>query len=262
MITVTLRNKQSLSYDEAGQGPILLLLHGFPLDREMWRPQIVGLASQARVIALDLPGFGGSSLEETRFTIESAADSVAEFLLATNISERVTVGGLSMGGYVAMAFARRHPDRLRGLILADTRAEPDDEIAKANRAKSITLAQEKGAAGVIEAMIPKLLAPENIASCAEDLRRIASRQSTASVLNAIAALRDRPDAKPGLKSIAVPTLVIVGDQDAVTPPSFAEAIAHETPGSKLVVIPGAGHMSNLENPAAFNEAVSQFLQSR
>src|SRR5262249_15061174 len=130
----------TLSYDDTGRGTPVVLLHGFPLSRAMWRPQVEALKDAYRVIAPDLPGFGGSAVLDGPSSVEAMADTVAYLLDHLQIREPVVLGGLSMGGYVALAFARRHPDRLRGLILADTRAEPDDAEGKANRDRMIALA--------------------------------------------------------------------------------------------------------------------------
>lgn len=238
----------------------LVLLHGFPLDHEMWTPQAAALATAADVVAVDLPGFGGTPAEP--FTIDSAADSVMARLDAAGVTGPVVVGGLSMGGYVAMAVARRHPGRVAGLVLADTRADPDDAAARQKRAEMIELAKSKGAAGVIEAMLPKLLADGTRSGkpqVAETVKRIAGRQSTEAVVHALAALRDRPDAGPGLDAVTVPTLVLVGEHDAITPLTMAEAIGARVFGSQVVTLPDAGHLSNLENPEAFNAAVLAFL---
>ncbi|HEY1187362.1 MAG TPA: alpha/beta fold hydrolase, partial [Gemmata sp.] len=204
-------------------------------------------------------GFGESPAGA--FTIECAADLVAEFLAALNISKAI-VGGLSMGGYVALAFAHHHADKLAGLILADTRAGTDDSNAKANRTRSIELVQTQGSAALFDGMVPKVLSdatrnskPETV----DRLRAIAAKQPPASVVAALVALRDRPDANPRLSGIAVPTLVIVGEHDSVTPPLAAANLSAQIRGSKLVHIPGAGHLSSAENPDAFNAAVRGFL---
>ncbi|MDB5307039.1 MAG: alpha/beta hydrolase [Gemmataceae bacterium] len=251
-----------LASTDSSDGPTLVLLHAFPLDREMWRPQLTGLAGTARVLAVDLPGFGQSPAGPGPFTVDSAADAVADLLDRTGITGRVVVGGLSMGGYVAMAFARRHPDQLAGLILADTRGEPDDDAAKQNREKLIALVREKGAAAVAEQMLPRLLSENTRANRPEvvdEVRRIAGRQSAEGVANGLTGLRDRPDAGPGLDAVAVPTLILVGEHDAVTPPTLAAAMGARVWGSLVVTIPDAGHLSNLENPGAFNAAVVEFL---
>lgn len=252
----------TIGYDEAGSGPPLVLLHAFPLDRGMWAPQLSALADVARVVAPDLPGFGESSAAGA-FTIDGVADAVAEFLAAQGIAT-ATVCGLSMGGYVALALARRHADRLSGLILADTRAGIDDSNTKANRDKSIALVNEKGSAALFESMAAKVLSDGARADSAlvGRLKGIAAKQSAASVAAALAALRDRPDANPGLKGIAVPTLVIVGEHDGVTPPLSAANLSAQIRACKLVHIPGAGHLSNVENPDAFNAAVRDFLAAR
>ena len=260
MKTCEINQGQKLAYTDSSEGPVLVLLHAFPLDREMWQPQLVPLGGKARVLALDLPGFGGST--PTSFTVDSAADAVAAFLKKLGVKGRIVIGGLSMGGYVAMAFARRHADQVAGLILADTKSEPDDDAAKQNRDKVIGLAKEQGPAAVIEQMIPKLLSENtraNRADVVETVRTIASRQSTDGVVNALIALRDRPDASLGLDTVSAPTLVLVGEHDAVTPPLAASSMGARIWGSKVVTIPDAGHLSNLENPEAFNAAVLEFL---
>lgn len=240
----------------------LVLIHGFPLDKGMWRPQVDALSAAARVVAVDLPGFGAAPPGPAPFTLDAAADAVAARLDAEGIAGRVVVGGLSMGGYVAMAFARRHPDRLAALILADTRAEPDDAAGRQARDEMIALAREKGAAGVVEKMMPKLVAEatrEGRPEVAGEVRRIGSRQPTGTVIAGLEALRDRPDAGPWLGDVAVPTLILVGEHDTLTPLAMAEAIGARVYGSEVVIVPGAGHMSNLENPEAFNAAVLAFL---
>jgi 3-oxoadipate enol-lactonase len=259
MAVCKLPSGPTIGYDEVGSGAPLLLLHAFPLDRQMWAPQLAALADITRVVAIDLPGFGES--QAAPFSIDGAADVVAEFLAERGIPKAV-VCGLSMGGYVALALARRHADKIRGLILADTRAGIDDSTARANRDKSIALVNEKGSLALFESMAPKVLSDsvrEGKPDLVARLKEIAAKQPPASVVAALAALRDRPDANPGLKAIAVPTLVIVGEYDQVTPPLSAANLSAQIRGSELVHIPGAGHLSNAENPDAFNAAVRGFL---
>lgn len=243
--------------------PNLVLIHAFPLDRAMWQPQLAGWSNRLAVATLDLPGFGGSQLPAQGCSIDQMAYSVASALDQLHI-DRAVVGGLSMGGYVALALARRHADRLRGLILADTKAEPDDDAARANRDKVMSLVKDQGVGALMDQMLPKLLGPAtqaNNSALIETVRNIAMRQTVAGVTNAVAALRDRPDARPGLKAIKVPTLIIVGADDVVTPPSLSEEMARQIPNAKLTTIPNAGHLSNMEQPAAFNAAVEQFVAS-
>jgi pimeloyl-ACP methyl ester carboxylesterase len=251
-----------LEYGDAGDGPVVVLLHAFPLCRAMWRPQVEALAPAYRLVTPDLRGFGGSSPFDTVPSVDAMADDVATLLDDLRVSGPVVVGGLSMGGYVSLAFARRHPGRLRGLILADTKAEPDTAEARANRDKTIAFAREHPAADVAEPMIPKLLGDQTRAKrpeVTEEVRRIALAQSPGGIIGALQALRDRPDATPGLGRIAVPTLVLVGSEDVLTPPSQAQAMVAAIRGSRLALISGAGHLANLEQPAAFNAALHAFL---
>ncbi len=255
---------RAVTYEDHGAGRPLVLLHAFPLARLMWRPQIEALSKGFRVIAPDLPGFGGTDPFAGPPSIDGMADAVAEFLDALSVTERVALAGLSMGGYVALAFARKYPDRLRALILADTRAEPDDAAGKANRDKMIAFAGEHSAQDVIDQMLPKLLGGETLSgrpAVVADVRRIAGAQSTAGIIAALQALRDRPDAGPSLGKIDVPTLVIVGADDALTPPAMSQRLAGQIAEAGLVTIPGAGHLSNLERPDEFTDAVRQFLLS-
>lgn len=260
--TAKLKDRQEIYYKVQGTGPSLLLLHAFPFDHTMWEPQIEELSTFAHVIAIDFPGFGQSPLAPHPLSIDSSADTVIDFLDAISIREPVIVGGLSMGGYVAMSLARRHPQRLSGLILADTRAEADNAEAKSKRAEMIALAEAKGITAVMDAMLPRLLSPTTLKSrpeVVENVRRIVLRQSITAIVNALIALRDRPDATPGLSSISVPTLVLVGEEDVLTPPSVADHLAHHIPKAKRVTIPTAGHLSNLENAPAFNHAIREFV---
>lgn len=258
------RHRTTIAYRERGSGDPVVLLHAFPLDHEMWRPQLEALSNSYRVIAPDYPSFGESGDAGEALTIPKLADILADFLQEIGISEAV-IGGLSMGGYVALSFAHRQPQRLRGLILADTKAEADDDAARANRDKMITLAQTQGSSGVIDALLSKLLSPDTLRSedeTVKTIQRIGSRQGAPAVAAAILALRDRPDATPFLEHIVVPTLVIVGEHDAITPPASAENLVKRIANATLATIPGAGHLSNLEAPEAFNQAVRQFLDQK
>jgi pimeloyl-ACP methyl ester carboxylesterase len=245
---------------DVGQGPVVVLLHGFPLTRAMWKPQVEALRDLYRVITPDLPGLGDSPLGPK--SIDGFADAVAALLDEKDLKEPVSLGGLSMGGYVAMAFARRHPDRLRSLILCDTKAGPDDAAMKLHRDKLITQARSGDVAGIIEAQLPKLLgqrAREESPELVELLRQLGSSQRPEGVAAALVAMRDRPDALPGLKAVQAPTLVVVGQEDQITPPELSREIAAAVPGAKLAVIDKAGHMSNLEEVGAFNDVLLGFL---
>ena len=264
MKTLVLEHRlMSVRYEDVGKGLPVVLLHAFPLDRAMWEPQLAPLAAAGfRVLAPDLPEFGETTPGSEVFNIERSADVLADLLEEIGI-EKAVVGGLSMGGYIALAFARRHPDRLIGLILADTKAAPDDPDAKANRDRLIADVKAGGASAAAEALLPKLFGPTTRDQKPEVIERAQSiilRQRGAAIIAALYALRDRPDAAPGLESIGVPTLVLVGEHDAVTPPAVAEQLAGHIRGADLITIPGSGHLANLENPEAFNSAVIPFLR--
>ncbi len=253
-----------LTYVDVGQGRPVVLLHGFPLTHEMWRPQIPALTVEHRVIAPDVRGFGGSASFDGTPSIERMADDVAELLDNLLIDQPVALCGLSMGGYAALAFARKYPERLGALILADTRAEPDPPEGKAKRGEMIELAQQQGSGAVIEQMLPKLLGEstrQHRPEVADAVRALATAQKPESIMATLAALRDRPDAREWLPAINVPTLVIVGSEDTLTPPEMAQTLVDAIPNARLVTVDGAGHLSNLEQPVQFNQAVLGFLRS-
>jgi pimeloyl-ACP methyl ester carboxylesterase len=252
-----------LGFDDVGEGQAVALLHAFPLSRAMWGLQVEALQTAYRVLTPDFRGFGDSGAFTGTPSIDQMADDVARILDEASV-DRAVVGGLSMGGYVSLAFARRHAARLRGLILADTKAEPDDAAARANRDRMVAFAKENTGAAVIEQLMPKLLAPATLTGhpeIVEEVREIGAAQVSSGIVTALEAMRDRPDARPGLAAIRVPTLVLVGSDDTATPLANSETLAAAIPGSRLEVLPGAGHLSNLEQPAAFNRAVRAFLDS-
>lgn len=258
-------NGTRLAYRDRGQGrPIaLLLIHGFPLDHRMWAAQLAGLSEQARVIAPDLRGFGRSAAALAGpLTMDQHADDLAALLDHLGVG-RAVVAGLSMGGYVAFAFWRRHRARVQALVLADTRAEGDSPPAQANRDASAAKVRAAGVAAIAGDMLPRLLAPASLANprLVERLRAMMTDQPAETVIAALGGLRDRADSRPMLPTITAATLVLVGEQDALTPPADAIAMAAGIPAARLVVIPGAGHMSPLENPRAVNAALRRFLRA-
>jgi 3-oxoadipate enol-lactonase len=253
-----------MAYSDRGKGHdrTLLLVHGFPLDRRLWNSQVSGLASEARVVAPDLRGHGHSEVPPGPYTMEQHADDLAALLDHLKI-RRAVVAGLSMGGYVAFAFWRRHPEHVEALILADTRAEADSVVARAGRDAAIAKVQQVGAAAYAEEMLPRLLAPGSLADAkiAGAARRMMAAQPVAGIVGALGGLRDRADSRPTLPAIAVPTLVVAGEADVLTPPADARAMAAAIPGARLAIIPGTGHLSPMENPRAFNAAVRAFVRS-
>ena len=252
-------NGATLNYEERGRGAPLVLLHGFPLDSRIWREQIDALSDRFRVITPDLRGFGRSNSNDT-FTMESLADDVHALLTDLQALPCV-LGGLSMGGYVALAYAKKYPTHLRGLALIDTKAEGDTAEGKAGREKMIELARTQGTKAVADQMMPKMLAPDadkTRPQVKRELDQIMNAQTPLTIEHALAAMRDRPDLVASLGSIAVPTLVIVGEHDAITPPAGAEKMSKAIPHSTYVVIRGAGHMSPMEQPQQATEVLRRF----
>ncbi len=248
---------RQMAYESVGSGPPVVLLHAFPFDGRMWRETAAALAQRVQIITPDLRGFGHSDLGSDRFSIADLADDVAALLDALKIPT-ATVGGMSMGGYVALAFAARHPKRLSSLILADTKADADSSEALQGREAAIALVETQGAAALLDKQIPRLLSAKASDSLRAQVRRL-GEQAPATVIAAIRALRDRPDRTPELGSIKVPTLLVVGSEDVLSPPAEAEDMAARISQARVVLIPGAGHLSNLENPDAFRAALMGFL---
>lgn len=266
----------AVGYDESGAGVPLLWLHGYPLDRTLWAPQLAHTIPGVKQIAIDLPGFGESDrLTAARFnsitggpvpgvavcSLDAWADSVAVTLTAMGIP-RVILGGLSMGGYLAFAFWRRHAVRVRALILADTRAGADSAETKAKRTAAQALVRAEGSAAIAKAQLPGMFGKTTRATHPEldaPIDAMMRRQHPASIADALEALRDRPDSTPTLETITVPTLVVCGEEDVLTPMSESELMQRSIPGSRLARIPGAGHLSNFEAPAVFNRLLSEFL---
>ncbi len=234
----------------------LVLLHGFPMDRRIWAAQVAGLGDVARVVAVDFRG-SGESPDTGPYTIDALADDV--HWLIERIGQPCVVGGLSMGGYVALSLAERHPSDLRGLILFDTKATADDAPGKAKRDEMIALAESGGATAVAREMVPKLLSPKASSDVTAAVRAMAKSVSTRAIQHALAAMRDRPDRTAVLPRIVVPTLAVVGADDATTPPAVVDAMRQQIAEAELVVIPDAGHLTPMEQPAAVTEAVRGFL---
>lgn len=252
-----------LHYTMAGAGePAVVLLHAFPLHSGMWAPQMEALSSQARIVTLDLPGFGRSDAPEslTRYTMPGFADLVAGLLDHLGL-ERVVLGGLSMGGYVTFAFLREHADRVSALVLADTRAAADTTEVYERRTDQQDQVARVGTAALVETLLAGLLTERTRAENAELVDRVRALMANppAGYIGGLEAMKHRPDAVAELASITVPTLIIVGEEDGPSPPDVARDMHGRIPGSQLVVLPRAGHLSNLEATEQFNAAVSEFL---
>lgn len=235
----------------------LLLVHAFPLDASMWDEDAAALGADARVLAPSLPGFGGTAPAGEVLTVDAAADFLAAELDRADV-DRAVVAGCSMGGYAAFALWRRHRERVAGLVLVDTRAEPDDDAGRERRRAVARLARERGSAAIAEDP-PPLLSEGADPALWERVRAIIRRQPGEAIAAAALGMAERPDARPLLPEIGVPTAVIVGSADTLTPPPLSEAMAAAIPGAELTVLEGAGHLSNLEAPEGFREAIRRLL---
>jgi len=254
----------NLAVTEAGSGEPLLLVHGFPLNATMWAQQIDAFARTHRVIAPDLRGFGDSAATVGEVTMERLADDLADLLDAMGIRRRVVLCGLSMGGYIAFAFWHRHRERLRALVLADTRAAGDTPQAAQDRRELADRVAREGPKPLVEQMLPKLLGPTTFANHPDLVATVREMMLTTSAEGAAAAARGlarRTDWTGRLGEIELPVLVIVGEADVISPPPEMRALAEAMPQARYVEVPTAGHMAPLENPAAFNEALTKFLKS-
>lgn len=254
-------NDASIHYLDKGKGAnILVLLHGFPLSGEMWSPQVDAFAGDWRVIVPDFRGFGKSG-ETGPFSIEQLADDVHALIQQLKL-EKIVLAGLSMGGYVSLAYIKKYPQTLRGLILLDTKAQPDTADGKTTRDRMIAIAHQKGAKAIADLMLPKLVPEEVIQhrpQITRALRQMMETTPPATIAHALAAMRDRPDTTEVLAKVAVPALCIVGEKDGITPPEVMRAMQEKIPKGQIKLILGAGHMSNMEQPSLVNAAIKQFL---
>lgn len=255
-----------IAYDRFGDGApnhTVVLLHAFPLSRQMWEHQTEELSGVWQFIVPDMRGHGASDVASEATTMERMADDVHALVESLGLGPVVLVG-LSMGGYVALAYMRKYAADVEGLVLADTRATPDTDEARAARYTLIEEVASTGPQLVAERMLPRLLAPKSTEEKPElvvSVRRMIETTSPAGIAASLAGMAERPDSTDVLASIAVPTLVIVGSLDEVTPESDARAMAEAIPGAQLEVIDDVAHLSNLENPAEFNRLLKAFLSS-
>ena len=250
-----------IAYDVAGEGEPILFLHAFPLGLFMWDAQAEALRDRYRVVRFDARGFGASPEGDSLLTMERIADDAAALFDHLGLG-RAVVAGCSMGGYAAFAMVRRHRDRVRALVLQDTKAGADSAEARKNRALLAEKTLKEGAQAAKDAFLPKLLGettqqerPAVVARVREAILATSAR----GIANALQGLGARADSTPTLREIRVPTLVICGAEDTITPLAESEAMHGAIAGSRLAVIPKAGHLANLENPAAYNAALLEFL---
>jgi pimeloyl-ACP methyl ester carboxylesterase len=250
----------AIGYDDTGHGPAVVFLHAFPLNRAMWAPQTSALSAERRCVTIDARGFGESAATGP-CSVDRYADDVAAVLDALEIKRAVIVG-LSMGGYVAFALWRRHPRRVRALLLADTRAGADTPESRERRRDLIALARSSGVAAVADRQMIGLLGKttrERRPDIEAMVRSIAASATVDGVVGALEAMLERPDSTLTLATVTVPTLIVVGEEDVLTPPKEARAMHSMIYASRLEVLAQAGHLSSIERPAAFNAVLNEFL---
>lgn len=254
----TIQGKK-IDYATAGTGLPLLLLHAFPLNQSMFDPQMAALSKASQVIVLNVPGIGRS--EAGPVSMDGIADIAAALLEELKIPSAV-VGGVSMGGYAAFSFARRYPERLLGLILADTRAAPDTPEARLARKTSVEFVLQNGSAAFAKQSLPKFVGETTARTNPEVLevvRKMIEAAPPRVIAELLEALAGRRDSRDLLPSIKVPTLVLCGSEDTLTPAKEAREWSAKIPSAEFVEIDGAGHLANLEKPQTFNAAVLKFL---
>jgi len=256
-------NGIGIDYRDRGSGIPVIFVHAFPLNQTMWDDQLLALQSYCRVITLDLRGFGRSEAPQGPYLMEQMAADVRGLMLALDIDRAVFVG-LSMGGYISLALYRDYPDSVLALVLADTRAGGDTEEARERRLKSAEKAEREGARAIAEDMIPLLLGRttrESRPSVAERVREMIESNSPVGIAAAQRGMAERRDSTYLLPSMDFPTLILVGDEDLLTPLAEAERFRAGIRDRRLRVLEGAGHLSNLEAPRGFNAALIEFVES-
>jgi 3-oxoadipate enol-lactonase len=253
----------AMSYRDLGEGDPLVLLHAFPLNGRMFESQMRAFSESHRVVAPDFPGFGRSPRTPAQPDVHYYAEGVRSLLDRLHL-ERVILGGVSMGGYVAFECMRLFPERVTALVLANTRAEPDSEEMRQTRVETALSVAEEGVGVLVNLQMERLLAPDalqNDEELVENLRAMIYENSPDGIVAALGAMRERPDSTPLLGKIGVPTLVVGGEEDGISSPEVVGAMAAKIPGARHVSIPRTGHLPNLEAPERFNAVLAAFLQS-
>jgi pimeloyl-ACP methyl ester carboxylesterase len=252
----------STTLDLTGDGPAVLFIHGFPLDRTMWRPIAATLTGWQR-IAPDLRGLGLSEVPESGYSMASYADDLIALLDQAHVG-RAVVCGFSMGGYIAFELLRRYPGRVQALVLANTRAAPDDAEGRSRRNAMIARIRRDGPAFLADEMLPRLLAPATLQTMPDVVRQVRGMIVThtgTGLVGAIEAMRDRESAEALLPEISVPTLVVHGSDDQLIPLAEARRMAERIPGAHFGVIPGAGHLAPMEQAVNTGRVIREFLEA-
>lgn len=257
-------NDAEFAYRDEGSGPPLVFLHAFPLNQSMWDEQVTEFSKTHRVITFDWQGFGNSELKSSGSTMPGFADDLARLLNHLGVFG-ATICGLSMGGYAAFAFYRKFPERVDALILCDTRAGTDTEEGKRARFETADLARQQGASAIADSMIKRLLGETTLKTqpqIAGQVRKMIEAANPEGIAQALIGMANRDDSTDLLAKINCPTLIIVGEEDTLTPPSESRKMSQAIPQSQLAVIAKAGHLTNLESTVEFNLIVSEFLNRR
>ncbi len=253
-----------LVYDRLGTGIPLLFIHGYPLSRKIWLPQLAVLSKFSSVISLDLRGHGESYPFDGPYSMDLLAEDCKRVLDDLHINTSIIVCGLSMGGYVTMALYRKHPEIFAGMILTSTRSGPDSPEGKTNRDIAVKNVHEHGVAYAVDGMLSKLVSPLTLATKPDlmnTIHNIMLETSVNGVVGALQGMRDRPDSTPLLSQIKCPVLIIHGADDQLIPVHEADIMCHQIAKSRLVVLPEAGHLINMEQPDKYNQAIRDFIQS-
>ena len=254
-------NGINLAFSDEGQGQPIVFLHAFPLNRSMWEPQVKGLKSQFRIITVDLRGHGKSEAPMWRYSLDQFAEDTKNLLDHLGIAKAVFVG-LSMGGYILFSLYRKYPSLFDALVLADTRATADTPEAKSTRFSMAQIAYKRGSSTIADLMLPKLLGQTSLShrqDLVKQLRHMITANQISGIVGDLMAMEERPDSTPLLRKLNIPTLVIVGEEDLASPPTEVQSMAEHIPGAKFIIIPEAGHVSNLEQPELFNQSIQKFL---
>jgi 3-oxoadipate enol-lactonase len=262
-MTTTRIDDIQLAYDDVGSGPAVVLIHGYPFNRSLWNEQVEALAGNYRVVTPDLRGFGESDTSEGPATMNRLALDVAKLMDHLGIDQAV-IGALSMGGYVALAFVKQFPSRVKALVLVDTRAQADTEEGKQTRFQQAEKALSEGMAGIADAMLPKLLTPETVSKRPEVVKRVRDmmlKTKPQGAASALLGMAEREDQSEFISTINLPTMIVVGREDAITPLVDSETMHSKIQHSRLVVLDHAGHVSNLEQTERFNVALLEFLST-
>ncbi len=255
---IPIENVELVVEEQPGAGAPVVLLHGFPFDRRMWQAQRSALATH-RLLLPDLRGHGESEASPPPYSIKSLAEDLRRELDHLGL-DRIALGGLSMGGYVALAFAARYPERLHALLLLDTHPKADPPEVRRARADQAARVRKSGPEAVIDELMNRLVGERDVDPEVVALtREMILGTSRDGMVGALEGMASRPDSTPGLAAISCPTLVVVGSDDTIAPPAMAREMAAAIPHAELVEIPGAGHLSPLEHPPLVNAGLVRFL---